>query len=1058
MPQKPQSQTVDFPVKGIDRSVPFKRQIAGTTYDCLNVRAFDTEDRLRGGKRSGTIRAATTIVGPSTDRTVTGLFPINEARATPQSGAATIAYPIDDSFMDYAVASKGSLQGATAATRHEYIQSDSISAIAGVYQPWLGPNYSIAGTDTADNQNGTASNPKVLRVNKPIHNSSNISAETFAPNFASTGDVEVEIRAHTTITTTANDYGWGPTGTCTGIGPFIRGNIQRSRFVAAYLVPTAGNKCKLAIDEWNGPTRTNIALSAEFTLAGLTDYPTNRSDNLFIHLYDTSSTTVEAVVAWGLGAIAVTLSATSTLDQTNPMGGFVQVRYNAVGIGSFTSTTRDVRRLVMTRLAPAPVTPSMIVDSANPGAVAYYLPPQAVGVTRHNTSLAENTSVSWVESRDPTSPAAGDNESGTKPIWPAIYDAGNTLQAKTSNLSYSPAHCFITDAATLPASANRYGIDWRAPSTLANGYMGGPCFRISEDRRSYCIFRDWVVDLAADNISSRTTQYRSNTPAAKTVINGTVTGTVTFNADGEHSNIMFHLDSDVRWTDDGTYFRCYVNGLLRWEKAAAVCLSGGTPSGWRIGISISPNTAAATSGEIGRARIVPGETPGATQVAQVTGKVLVLSSRNIDLLELETKQITNVSVSAGPTGAIPMATSFNGAFYFVDGIVSRVVDVPSASVSDWLATAGTLPGNCRLIALYRGRIVLARQESSPADPTIYYMARTGDPNDWDFGADPQPTTPVAGNNGKVGQPSDAITALAVWEDDFLVFGCATSCYIMEGDPGYGGTVQLLTAETGIAGPRAFTFDHKGALYFVGASGLYRIAKGTREPELVSSRRLAFALDRINLDTNLIQLTFDAAKRHVHVWVTPMDGSVGSHWVYDAVADSFFRDEYPASFGPFSACNINGTSDELRRWIIGGSDGYLRRPSDTAMGDDDGETGEAAIDSWVEFGPFSLADGQVESMCTELGAEIGEHTTAPVTWHWFTGQSAQEVAEQDFGSEVVSGSWGGGSSVPNGFQDQVSLRERGGYHKLRIRQTSAVATWQLESISHFLSARSGRRLR
>lgn len=56
---------LQFPLKGIHKGAATVAQPEGTTFDCLNVRAFDPlEDRARGGQRPGLVKwGAGTQVG-----------------------------------------------------------------------------------------------------------------------------------------------------------------------------------------------------------------------------------------------------------------------------------------------------------------------------------------------------------------------------------------------------------------------------------------------------------------------------------------------------------------------------------------------------------------------------------------------------------------------------------------------------------------------------------------------------------------------------------------------------------------------------------------------------------------------------------------------------------------------------------------------------------------------------------------------------------------------------------------------------------------------------------
>lgn len=1028
-----------FPRKGVHRGTTYAGQPPETTYAMSNMRVSDNRIRSGGGKRDGTRRATATQAGPVTGPRITGLVPITQAQGAPASGAASTAYAVADDFQSYSVGTGVSLQGGTTATAHEYIRQYVGST--GILNVVSQSGYNILGV--AGDPNNV--NPKRIQF-QGVFNATGASdgAVTFGPNFASRNDSLTRWRVLGQCLFGAGNN-WGPNDACVGCGPFIRGNVNKSEFVVAYLRPTAANTVRLEIAQVLNQTLTVIAQTAAFpALSGGAGYPVLDADNLELRLFEASATTVTATVKWNSEAIALTsLTATTTLPSTNPMAGAAQVAYVVSG-GSSTNTRRDLRFLQMVRLAPSTYLPVLTIDGATAGPGAnFYLPSSTVGVYR-------SAAAAFTESL-PLNTSAAD------PVWPAIDEANNRINGTVGGGAGEMG--FITD--TLPLPDQQYGIDFRAWTTLAATHAGGcPVLRISEDRRSF-LFLGYALNQANSTTSGMLQISFSNNRQGELVSNGAIIETDVI-ASGPINNVVFHVDSYVRVTDDGTSIRFYVNGLLRYTYSPTALATSTLAGNKRIGIGHTPSAiAGATSTFMRTCRIVPGEVPASTDMTEVKDKVLVCSDSNFNILDVEAETLTNVTTSQGLQNAVPMGVSFNRKFYVVDGAQQKIVDPNALTVVDWgpSVTKGTLPTLCRLVELYRGRVILARQSS---DPTIWYASRVNDPLDWDFGADPQRSSATAGNNGKVGQPSDAITALVTWEDDYLIFGCATRMYILEGDPGYDGAIQLLTKQTGISGPRAWCFDHEASLYFVGANGLYRLTKGNRTPELVSGDRLAYRLDRLNLSQTLIQLAFDASQRLVMIFLTPTDGTPAEHLAYDVIGDAFLPDEYPLNFGPWAVCEINGKQDDDRRVLMGGDDGYIRRFDVTKYADDTGSTGETAIDAWVEFGPFSLSGGKVESVLEKLSAEIGDNTNGPVTWYWFAAQSAQELALQDFGQEQATGFWGGGALVTNGaangWQDPVSQRVRGAYHKLRVRLNSSTATFTLEAISAMLQARSQRGLR
>jgi hypothetical protein len=400
----------------------------------------------------------------------------------------------------------------------------------------------------------------------------------------------------------------------------------------------------------------------------------------------------------------------------------------------------------------------------------------------------------------------------------------------------------------------------------------------------------------------------------------------------------------------------------------------------------------------------------------------------------------------------PQSASFNRRFYAVDGDRDIIVDPVTLTSVTWASevTDGTLPADCQLISFFRGAAYLAATNS---DPTIWYKSRTLDPLDWDYAADPQVSTAVAGNNGTVGQPADAITAIFGFADDYLVFGMARSIGVLEGDPNYGGQFQIKTRETGIVGPRAFCFDDRGNLYFVGAGGLYLMLRGSFDPSPVGPRKLRRQLEELDLSANFVQMEFRASDRTVRIYSTPTDGiTPATCFVLDTRTEGYFSDQIPIAHGPWAIEQINGVLDLDRNLIIGGNDGYVRRPNDDALTDDG-----VAIPSHVEIPiPDLGSGGLLEYIAQELQFVLAEGG-GRITWRWFTAASPEQVRLQTVGQEQASGVLDG-----TGFKPPIGLRATGAAHKLRLEATGFAADgttpnrWALERVTAMLAATTRRR--
>jgi hypothetical protein len=434
-----------------------------------------------------------------------------------------------------------------------------------------------------------------------------------------------------------------------------------------------------------------------------------------------------------------------------------------------------------------------------------------------------------------------------------------------------------------------------------------------------------------------------------------------------------------------------------------------------------------------------------TEVPRVDNAVPKLGGREIQATTMLT------TIGTGATYPVPTPTNAPRNYVFaVDGTNAIIVNPVERLYGDWQNVTGTsILGKCRVITRYRGRIVLANYD---ANPSYWAMSKVGDVTNWTTGGTDATRSFSGTASDSPGVPADAITCLAPFQDDYLFMGCSKSCYYFSGDPGYGGRLLLLSDQTGVFGPRAFCFDEEGNLYFLGAGGLFMIQKGGLLPKNISGRRLSTVLDQVDSSTTLVQLIYDSAAASVHVFLTPRDGvTAGTHVTLDVRQNAMWLDEYPQTFGPTASRQIVGQSYDGRRFLMGGADGYIRRPRFGAK-DDDG----TAIDSWVRYPIMELGNGGSESIVTELQA-VGVRGTQGVNWQVRTAKSASQVMQADIDTPASTDARGTWFATQDGFEDPVGLRQTGGAHQIVVRHDSTGSTWGIERILVKVEPTSRRRL-
>jgi len=398
----------------------------------------------------------------------------------------------------------------------------------------------------------------------------------------------------------------------------------------------------------------------------------------------------------------------------------------------------------------------------------------------------------------------------------------------------------------------------------------------------------------------------------------------------------------------------------------------------------------------------------------------------------------------GATGASPSALDGSPAnvqrhVYFCDGTNYKRLNLETNTVSTWTAVNGTLPvdsaGNvCRIMALYRGRIVMAGLITEPGN---WFMTKQHDPLDIDYSPATQlVTSAVAGNNTDAGLVADRITALIPYGDNTLIFGGDKSIWRLTGDPADGGIIDNISYDTGVAGPDAWTRDPNGVLYFMGSNGMYRMAPGGGVPELISSGKLDTSFTDIDLVTTRPILSWDRDRQGCHVFLTGYNEPLTAptqYW-YDARTDGFWPEQLPISNGPTAALVFDGDAPGDRALLMGGRDGYIRTESDTTKSDSDGAT-TTAIDSFVDIGPLVGKFGRrihLQGIQATLGAGADGATLQVMS-----GDTPEQAAD----SVTVRAA----RALSGGLNKWVYNPVAAGSLKVRLRNNTIAEAWSMEQV-------------
>lgn len=364
------------------------------------------------------------------------------------------------------------------------------------------------------------------------------------------------------------------------------------------------------------------------------------------------------------------------------------------------------------------------------------------------------------------------------------------------------------------------------------------------------------------------------------------------------------------------------------------------------------------------------------------------------------------------------------------------------------ATYGAMPAAATIGCRYHGRAVIAGNSRLPHQ---WYMSRQARPHDFLYGINDAQSA-VAGNNADAGEIGDIPTALIPYKDDWLIVGCANTCWIFTGDPTNGGSLDELDLTTGIFGAQSWCWGKEGELYFWGLNGIYKVQLPGGTPVCVSEIRLPKLIEdeAATPDTHRITLTYDKKRAGIKVDITLLaDGSNSCYW-YDFRTDGFFPENYPDSCGTYSSIEYDSTDPDYNDVIYGCSDGYLRS-LDPASKDDDVTTGTQAIDSYVTFGPFLMSDfanneGKITGLDIILGgggAAGSQSDSDGATYELYTARSAEKVLELMSAGTAMRAA----GTITGPGRDRKTFRKkiRGVYGGIKLKNATASQTWALEQL-------------
>jgi hypothetical protein len=358
-----------------------------------------------------------------------------------------------------------------------------------------------------------------------------------------------------------------------------------------------------------------------------------------------------------------------------------------------------------------------------------------------------------------------------------------------------------------------------------------------------------------------------------------------------------------------------------------------------------------------------------------------------------------------------------------------------------------MPTYATLVAAYRGRLVLAGNREYPYQ---WYMSRVADPWDFEYTAG-DPLTAIAGSNADAGMLGDIIRALIPYSPDFMIFGCANSMWLMNGDPASGGSLDEITRDTGIYGSRSWCKDDKGDLYFFGTYGLYHMAGGRGRPSNILSAVWPNLIDDwgLNPNSHRIVMGYDVQRAGIVVCMTNLTDGTNKAFFYHVPTGAVFPETYHTECAPYSMCAYPSDDAETKGLILGCQDAYLRHFEDGATADVGSVTTAAVISAYVGWVEKLTEDDDTNMKLNWLFVETGgaisgdtQTDTTSVNMSLYAADDAETCMQKMAVGTVafLSTSFSG-----NGRQNKFRQRIKTPYLGVQFATSSAAAYWTINKI-------------
>lgn len=323
-------------------------------------------------------------------------------------------------------------------------------------------------------------------------------------------------------------------------------------------------------------------------------------------------------------------------------------------------------------------------------------------------------------------------------------------------------------------------------------------------------------------------------------------------------------------------------------------------------------------------------------------------------------------------------------------------NVPDGGVNE-------VPLNCPLSALYRDRAVLGGAKDAPH---LWYMSRSGDMSDWDYGApEDDPGRAIAAQSSNSGVIGQALTAIIPGGDDYLLMASRSQLWVCRGEPTLGGILENLSRKIGVVGRLAWCYGPAGEIYFLSQDGLYVMPPGANAtPQSLSRERLPDELTNLSEETSMFTMAYSIEERGVYIFATHDDsstlGSPQTHFFFDVEQKAFWPGKFSLQRDPTALLSYQSDCPIDSCVLIGGVDGYVRRFHRNFVG-----PSQPMRRAYVCLGPFMAWDSRLDGVMNEIRCVMGESFGKCII-EVIRGDTPEECirAVEDYRTEGVYSPW------------------------------------------------------